>query len=312
MQRETDTPPSFMQWEELTSLVGSIRTRSLVARPTTIEQCREALAYCRQHDMTICARGAGRGYGDLALNDGQALLDMSGMNRILEFDEETDADHRRGRHAAHRHLPGGPPPPAHAPRQPDRVALQRRRRDLRQRQRQGRLAPRQLRPPGRPPHPAARRRRDARRSTGRTSCSTPSSAASGCSASSWTRRCSSSRSRRPSSRSTASRRRTSTRCSRRWPRSRSRTTRPSCGWTPTPGAAGSGRSVIHAAKWIERDDTEAERREIPRGGLRAPRRAPPVRPRAAREVRPRPVAHAAGPAADDVRRSTGSTTPWAG
>lgn len=78
-----------MEWKELTSLVGSIRTHSLVALPTTIEQCREALAYCRRHGMTICARGAGRGYGDLALNDGQALLDMSAMNRIIEFDEET-------------------------------------------------------------------------------------------------------------------------------------------------------------------------------------------------------------------------------
>jgi len=88
MQPETRTPPSFMKWKELTSLVGSIRTRSLVAHPTTIEQCREALAYCRQNGMTICARGAGRGYGDLALNDGQALLDMSAMNRIVQFDEE--------------------------------------------------------------------------------------------------------------------------------------------------------------------------------------------------------------------------------
>jgi decaprenylphospho-beta-D-ribofuranose 2-oxidase len=88
MQTETQTPPSFMEWKNLTSLVGSFRTRSLVARPTTIEQCREALAYCRHHDMTICARGAGRGYGDLALNDNNALLDMSAMNRILEFDEE--------------------------------------------------------------------------------------------------------------------------------------------------------------------------------------------------------------------------------
>jgi len=87
MQTETQSHPSFMEWKELTSLVGSIRTRSLVARPTTIEQCRETLDYCRKHDMTICARGAGRGYGDLALNDGQALLDMSAMNRVLEFDE---------------------------------------------------------------------------------------------------------------------------------------------------------------------------------------------------------------------------------
>jgi decaprenylphospho-beta-D-ribofuranose 2-oxidase len=39
--------------------------------------------------MTICARGAGRGYGDLALNDGHAILDMSAMNRIIEFDKQS-------------------------------------------------------------------------------------------------------------------------------------------------------------------------------------------------------------------------------
>jgi decaprenylphospho-beta-D-ribofuranose 2-oxidase len=77
-----------MEWKEMTSLVGSMRTRSLVARPKTIEQCRQALEYSKQHDMTVCARGAGRGYGDLALNDGHTLLDMSDMNRILEIDEE--------------------------------------------------------------------------------------------------------------------------------------------------------------------------------------------------------------------------------
>jgi FAD/FMN-containing dehydrogenase len=61
MPPANDSIPSFMQWKELTSLVGSMRTRSLVARPTSIEQCREALAYCRRHHMTVCARGAGRG-----------------------------------------------------------------------------------------------------------------------------------------------------------------------------------------------------------------------------------------------------------
>lgn len=84
---DTQPPLGFMQWENVESLVGSIRSRSLVARPTTLEQCREALAYFRRHGMTICARGAGRGYGDLALNDGNALLDMSRMNKIIEFDE---------------------------------------------------------------------------------------------------------------------------------------------------------------------------------------------------------------------------------
>jgi decaprenylphospho-beta-D-ribofuranose 2-oxidase len=66
-----------------------MRTRSLVARPKTIEQCREVLAWCREHGQNVCVRGSGRGYGDLALNNGHVILDMSGMNRILEFDEET-------------------------------------------------------------------------------------------------------------------------------------------------------------------------------------------------------------------------------
>jgi decaprenylphospho-beta-D-ribofuranose 2-oxidase len=86
MPPEHGTPPAFMEWRNVDSLVGSIRSRSLVARPKTVEQCREALAYSRQSAMTVCVRGAGRTYGDLALNDGHVLLDMSGMNRILSFD----------------------------------------------------------------------------------------------------------------------------------------------------------------------------------------------------------------------------------
>jgi FAD/FMN-containing dehydrogenase len=85
---ETREPPGFMGWQEIDSLVGSIRSNSLVARPTTIEECRQALSYFREQGISVCVRGAGRGYGDLALNDQHALLDMRQMNRILEFDEE--------------------------------------------------------------------------------------------------------------------------------------------------------------------------------------------------------------------------------
>jgi FAD/FMN-containing dehydrogenase len=88
MRDDAEQPLGFMQWEDVESLVGSIRSRSLVARPTTVEQCRDVLAYCRRNGMTVCARGAGRGYGDLALNDGQALIDMKRMDKIIEFDEE--------------------------------------------------------------------------------------------------------------------------------------------------------------------------------------------------------------------------------
>jgi decaprenylphospho-beta-D-ribofuranose 2-oxidase len=86
-RKDIQQPLDFMRWEDIKSLVGSISSHSLVARPTTLEQCRETLAYCTRNGMTVCARGAGRGYGDLALNDGNALLDMSRMNKIIDFDE---------------------------------------------------------------------------------------------------------------------------------------------------------------------------------------------------------------------------------
>jgi len=88
MPSENESLPGFMEWKDLDSLVGSIRTRSLVARPTNVDECRAALAYCQSHGLKICPRGAGRSYGDEALNDGQALLDVSAMNRVIDFDEQ--------------------------------------------------------------------------------------------------------------------------------------------------------------------------------------------------------------------------------
>ena len=88
MSSDVKTLPSYMQWEDVPSLVGSIKTHSLVARPTSVEQCRETLVYCRENNLKICPRGAGRSYGDQALHDGQVLLNVSRMNRILDFDAE--------------------------------------------------------------------------------------------------------------------------------------------------------------------------------------------------------------------------------
>ena len=51
MTRDVDDLPFFMEWRELTSLVGTIRTRSLVARPTTLDQCRTALRYARRRRL---------------------------------------------------------------------------------------------------------------------------------------------------------------------------------------------------------------------------------------------------------------------
>ncbi len=74
------------------------------------------------------------------------------------FRRRVRPDHCRGRDPNHRYLQGGPPSTAYTPRQPNRIPLQCRGRHLRQRQRQGRLAPRQLCPPDRQPQTPARRR----------------------------------------------------------------------------------------------------------------------------------------------------------
>jgi len=83
----TEPLPVFMQWQSVSALVGDHQTESLVATVTTEAQCQEALAFCRRHDLTLCLRGSGHSYGDLALNNGQMLLNTTGMDRLLDFDE---------------------------------------------------------------------------------------------------------------------------------------------------------------------------------------------------------------------------------
>lgn len=86
MQTGAEPLPTFMEWQDLASLVGSTRTRSLVARPRSIDECRQVLAWCRSNGVSVCPRGAGRSYGDMALNDDGVLLDVSRMNRLIAFD----------------------------------------------------------------------------------------------------------------------------------------------------------------------------------------------------------------------------------
>ncbi len=81
--------PDFFSHRRVSALVGSRTTESLVASVSSEEECRQALAFARGNGLSICPRGSGHSYGDLALNDRQLLLDTTTMNRILEFDEHT-------------------------------------------------------------------------------------------------------------------------------------------------------------------------------------------------------------------------------
>jgi len=66
----------------------SCRASSWVYRPRAAEQVAEAVRDARYRGLTIAHRGAGRSYGDAALNEGGAVLDLSGLDRILDFDAE--------------------------------------------------------------------------------------------------------------------------------------------------------------------------------------------------------------------------------
>jgi len=59
---------------------------TLVVRPESIDEVREALREAVESGETLGLRGAGCSYGDAALNLGGRLLDLSRMNRILSLD----------------------------------------------------------------------------------------------------------------------------------------------------------------------------------------------------------------------------------
>jgi len=84
-----DEIPPFARREVVPQLVGAHATESLVCHPYTVEQCRTAIEFCRRRGLTLCPRGSGHSYGDMPLNDGEVLLDVRGMNRILDFDPRT-------------------------------------------------------------------------------------------------------------------------------------------------------------------------------------------------------------------------------
>ena len=62
--------------------------RSLVYRPTTTEEAAGALADAAARGLSVAHRGGGNSYGDLALNEGGALLETRALRGIVAFDAE--------------------------------------------------------------------------------------------------------------------------------------------------------------------------------------------------------------------------------
>lgn len=59
---------------------------SYVYRPSRSEDVRTVFATARSHGRTVCIRGGGRSYGDASLASEEISLDLSRMNRIMDWD----------------------------------------------------------------------------------------------------------------------------------------------------------------------------------------------------------------------------------
>jgi FAD/FMN-containing dehydrogenase len=74
---------TFTQFE---NFGHSLKAPSYRIQPKTTEEIYEAFQIAKKTGLTVNARGGGRSYNDAALNGGGILLDMSAMNRIIEWD----------------------------------------------------------------------------------------------------------------------------------------------------------------------------------------------------------------------------------
>jgi decaprenylphospho-beta-D-ribofuranose 2-oxidase len=69
----------------------SMSAPSYCFRPEISDDICEAFRFARQNGLTVTLRGAGRSYNDAALNGGGIVVDMTGLNRILEWDPGSGA-----------------------------------------------------------------------------------------------------------------------------------------------------------------------------------------------------------------------------
>lgn len=67
----------------------SVRAACRYAAPQSVEELAFALEQAREEGLTVAFRGAGRSYGDAALNTGGMVIDATQLNRLLHWDAST-------------------------------------------------------------------------------------------------------------------------------------------------------------------------------------------------------------------------------
>ena len=67
----------------------SLQAPAYVFKPARSEEILQAFELANKMGLTVTARGAGRSYNDASLNGGGIVLNMSAMDRIVEWDPQT-------------------------------------------------------------------------------------------------------------------------------------------------------------------------------------------------------------------------------
>src|SRR5688572_27023162 len=67
----------------------SVRAACRYSEPRSVEELAFALKQAREEGLTVAFRGAGRSYGDAALNTGGMVIDATRLNRLLHWDAAT-------------------------------------------------------------------------------------------------------------------------------------------------------------------------------------------------------------------------------
>ena len=86
------TAPAVMPLEKLEKVAawgGATSSMGYVYRPSTVAQLQEIFEMARRTGRSIGMRGAGQSYGDAAMNSENIVLDITRLNRILDWNPET-------------------------------------------------------------------------------------------------------------------------------------------------------------------------------------------------------------------------------
>ena len=86
---EANMTLSLSKFTQFENVGHSLRAPAYRFQPTSIDAILDVFQLARQNQLTVTARGAGKSYNDAALNGGGIILDLSKMNRILEWDKTT-------------------------------------------------------------------------------------------------------------------------------------------------------------------------------------------------------------------------------